>query len=178
MTEKKKRGGGSELSRSATVTVRLDPKLRYLAGLAARKQRRTLSSFIEWSIEESLKHVTLGDYDLKGESKGSISDQAQKLWDVDEADRFIKLATNYPEMLTHHEQIVWKLVRESGFLWRGKTGKGGTWQWSIHHDSMKYDALRENWEKINQVAQGDLDKRDLPSWPGGPDGPETDDIPF
>jgi hypothetical protein len=37
-----KRKGGGKLSRSETVTVRLDPKLRYLAELAALKQRRTL----------------------------------------------------------------------------------------------------------------------------------------
>ena len=51
----KRRGGGGKLARSETVTVRLAPKLRYLAELAARKQRRTLSSFIEWAIEETLE---------------------------------------------------------------------------------------------------------------------------
>jgi hypothetical protein len=43
--------------------VRLDPKLRYLAELAARKQRRTVSSFIEWTIEEALKNIYLHDYE-------------------------------------------------------------------------------------------------------------------
>ena len=45
MTEQEMRkAGGGKLSRSETVTVRLDPKLRYLAELAARIHRRTLSS--------------------------------------------------------------------------------------------------------------------------------------
>ena len=48
------KAGGGKLARSEVVTVRLDPRLRYLANLVARKQRRTLSSFIEWAIEESL----------------------------------------------------------------------------------------------------------------------------
>jgi hypothetical protein len=46
-----RKGGGGKLSRSETVTVRLDPKLRYLAELAARLHRRTLSSYIEWAIK-------------------------------------------------------------------------------------------------------------------------------
>ena len=42
MTEQEMRkSGGGKLSRSETVTVRLDPKLRYLAELAARIHRRT-----------------------------------------------------------------------------------------------------------------------------------------
>ena len=45
--ERTAKGGGAKLSRSETVTVRLDPKLRYLAELGARSQRRTVSSFIE-----------------------------------------------------------------------------------------------------------------------------------
>ena len=43
--ESKRKGGGGKLARSETVTVRLDPKLRYLAELAARIQRRSVSSF-------------------------------------------------------------------------------------------------------------------------------------
>jgi len=52
-------GGGGKLNRSETVTIRLDPKLRYLTELAARQQRRTLSSFIEWAIDSALKDVVL-----------------------------------------------------------------------------------------------------------------------
>ena len=59
MAEEKRKGGGGKLARSETVTVRLDPKLRYLAELAARKQRRTVSSFIEWAVEQSFSGVNL-----------------------------------------------------------------------------------------------------------------------
>src|SRR5262245_3013040 len=55
------RGGGSKLNRTETVTIRLDPRLRYLAEIAARVQRRTVSSFIEWVIEKALEHVMLNE---------------------------------------------------------------------------------------------------------------------
>ena len=84
VTEAKNAGGG-KLSRSEVVTVRLDPKLGCLADIVARKQRRTLSSFIEWAIEESLAREK-----LKGSSTAMESSLA--LWDVDECDRFVKLA--------------------------------------------------------------------------------------
>src|SRR5271170_2861516 len=107
-----KRGAGGKLSRSETVTVRLDPRLRYLAELAARKQRRTLSSFIEWAIEENLKNIYLED----GNEALNIANQTADLWDVDEPDRFVKLARRYPQMLTHVEQVLWKLIKENGYF--------------------------------------------------------------
>jgi predicted transcriptional regulator len=44
-----------KLGRSEVVTIRLDPRLKFGADMAAAKCRRTLSSFTEWAIEEALK---------------------------------------------------------------------------------------------------------------------------
>lgn len=103
-----RKGGGGKLARSETVTVRLDPKLRYLAELAARKQRRTLSSFIEWAVEHALGEVHVGSR--------TIAQEASELWDVEEADRFVQLALHHPELLTFEEQQIWKALNSSGLL--------------------------------------------------------------
>ena len=161
--EVKKPGGGGKLARSETVTVRLDPKLRYLAELAARKQRRTLSSYIEWAIEENLKSVYLAhspsDLDL------SVASEAENLWDVDEADRFVKLAFRYPHMLTHYEQLLWKLVRENGYLWKGHhSQKTAEWVWDVREEGLDFERFREHWDKFIAVARGEADKSALPRW--------------
>src|SRR5258708_17180914 len=98
--------------RSETVSVRLDPKLRYLTEIAALKQRRNGWSFIEWAIEDSLNRVVLSERP-NGETE-SVRDAANRLWDVDEADRFITLAFSFPDLLSHHLQVVWKLIRTHG----------------------------------------------------------------
>jgi len=149
--------GGGKLTRSETVTVRLDPKLRYLAELAARRQRRTVSSYIEWAIEESLNRVLI----CEGKS---IADTAPTLWDVDEADRFAKLALNYPDLLTHGEQVLWKLIRENGYLFKGKYDSQGEWAWRASGDSLIMERLRENWDKFNAVARGEAEQSILPAW--------------
>lgn len=177
----RKRGGG-KLIRSETVTMRLDPKLRYLAELAARKQRRSLSSFIEWAVEDSLQQVLLyEDTNFHGEQSISIADVASQLWDVDDADRFAKLALSYPDMLTHDEQILWKLVRENGYLWRGRfPTPNGIWTWKVEQSSLLFERLRENWEKFCAVAKGQAERSILPSWPKrdlSPDCPDSD-LPF
>jgi hypothetical protein len=156
-------GGGGKLSRSETVTVRLDPKLRYLAELAARKQRRTVSSFVEWAIEESLKNVCL---DGGGEFSRSVAHVSSELWDVDEPDRFAKLALHYPEMLTHDEQVLWKLIRENGALWRGHYDQAtNKWTWRVHEETLVFERLREHWQTFRSVADGSNPLGRLPTWP-------------
>lgn len=165
MTEQEKRkGGGGKLTRTETVTVRLDPKLRYLAELASRKQRRTLSSFIEWAVQDSLERIWLRE-GREGDTGTSIADETTQLWDVDDADRFARLALRYPDMLTHDEQVRWKLIQENGFLWRGReAGSINEWTWTVGEKSLIFDRLREHWDKFVAVAQGEADKSILPAW--------------
>lgn len=167
--ESKRKGGGGKLSRSETVTVRLDPRLRYLAELAALKQRRTVSSFIEWAIEDSLGRVYLQEGGFNNDPGTSVADVATKLWDVDDADRFAKLALSYPDLLTHEEQKRWKLIRENGYLWKGNNGKNGDkeWTWQVEEDSLCFDRLRACWDDFCAVARGEASRDTLPTWADG-----------
>jgi len=159
----RKKGGGGKLSRSETVTVRLDPKLRFAAELAARKHRRTLSSFIEWAVEESVQNVCLDGL------KATAYDAIDLAWDVDESDKFVKMALYYPNLLTHEEEVLWKLIRENGYLWEGyyRTNKlrgVGEWTWKIDLGSFIFEHLRENWESFGLVAKGRIGLGCLPGW--------------
>ena len=166
-----KRSDGAA-KRSEVVTVRLDPKLKYLAELAARKHRRPLSSFIEWAVEESLSKVV-----LKESNAGSISvadaERMLNLWDLDEPDRIVRLAINFPDLLTLEEQMIWKLVRENGSLWRGSyEGGDREWEWKLDNESIVWDNIREHWDDFREVARGTKPASVLPTWK------KTDAIPF
>jgi hypothetical protein len=174
-------------SRTETISVRLDPKLRYLAELAARKQRRTLSSFVEWAIDDSLDRVVIDEaYDQESERNYpiSLSSVGNQLWDVEEADRFAKLALRYPPMLNHIEQIIWKLVRENGFFWRGNFNKHDRFYWEVAERNLVFDRLRDYWEILNKVARGEAEKSALPTWSEKRTTPKSDapvddeEIPF
>jgi hypothetical protein len=160
--------GGAKLNRSETVTVRLDPKLNYLCELAARAQRRTKSSFIEWAIADALRSVSLPEVmeneDFDHEREVSIQQKASQLWHVDEPDRVAALALIAPALLTHEEQLIWRLIRENGYLWRGRYDKQGEWSWTLNEGDLIKDRLRDNWELFKEVAIGDRPKEDLPRW--------------
>ncbi len=173
--ESKRKVGGGKLARSETVTVRLDPKLRYLAELAARKQRRTVSSFIEWAVEQSMKDVILKltfSFDGPDDDEGvatTLQSKANDLWDVDPAERLARLAITLPEMLTHDEQLLWKQIEDSGLLSKGwipsriegqiyHPGRPD-WRWLKKEG---FSLLRDHWATFCMIANGDLDRSHLP----------------
>ncbi len=157
------RGGGSKLQRSETVTIRFDPKLRYLMEVAARKQRRTVSSFIEWSVEQTLSQVELTMAD--NETHDPVARAALWLWEPHEADRLAKLALYYPDLLTYDELVVWKLIEECEGLWNWPTPRTGLEKHIVAPErdkALNYPKLRAHWEDVKKVAAGEADTNILP----------------
>jgi hypothetical protein len=172
--------------RTETISVRLDPRLRYQAELAARKQRRTISSFVEWAIEASLDKVILveGGY---GQETTTLADVASSLWDVLPADRFVKLAFRFPDLLDHEEQLMWKLIRAHGLFWKGYYDKYDKWIFKTESESnVSFKNLRTHWELINQIARGEVTESQMPQIGPSPAGTvdlpspddDSEDIPF
>lgn len=170
MVDKKRKSG---TLRTEVFAMRLDPKLKYLAEIAARKQRRSLANFIEWAIEEGLNRVELSP---NSQYTNTVWDQSSELWDIDEAERFTKLAFLAPDLLTYDEQILWKIICETGHIWRGSHNKDGEWQWNVTTNNLVRDRLRKYWEDFKKVASGEADRSILPVTSNKE--PENDDIPF
>jgi hypothetical protein len=99
--------GGGKLSRSEVVTVRFDPKLRFALELASRRQRRTVSSFIEWVVAQAIMQEKLSP---EQSSSLTIDDIVRKIWDVQGSKRLANLADNFPELLTHEEELLLQQV--------------------------------------------------------------------
>ncbi len=171
--------GGGKLNRSETVTVRLDPKLNYLCELASRAKRRTKSSFIEWAVAEALGNININDRDtLESSGNQSLKNLAPILWHVDEADRVVALSLAAPNLLTHEEQMIWRLIRENGYIWRGRYNHQGDWEWDLTEESLIRNRLRASWSKFKAVASQDEPESILPQWIAHKGSDFDDDIPF
>ncbi len=158
--EKFNRGGRSALQRSDVVTVRLNPHLNYYAELAARRQRRTKSSYIEWCIKTALER------EFEAIDPEDQHDQWHALWSPFESDRFVKLAFRQPDLLNFEEEIRWQLIRENGLFWSGwYSTRIGVYQWPRTEENINLPRLREHYEVFCQVSRGELPDADLPKWP-------------
>jgi hypothetical protein len=163
---------GGKLTRSETVTVRLDPQVRYLSELVARKHRRTLSSYIEWALLDCLNRETLRETGHGNLTEPPVIKIADQLWDVVEADRFANLVFSYPELLTHEEQRLWKIMRTSKFLWRESGDRD-----RINKANLIIEHLRNVWDLLSGAAKSDGDvftaimRKVEESWAGDTPGP-------
>ena len=81
----------STKGRSDSLTIRIQPKLRYGLVLLARKQRRNLSGVVEWALHCSIH----GDDGL----------DLEKLWACDDKTRIKNLEKHAPNLLTFEEQV-------------------------------------------------------------------------
>jgi hypothetical protein len=132
MPAKGKKVGGGKLSRSEVVQVRLDPRLRFSAELAAKKHRRTLSSFAEWAIEEAISKVMVGL--SQNETAKFVMNE---VWDVSEPKRFLNLAHEYPFLLTHDEEVLFSRLQVFDSVWM------------LESDVKKYDRMsKENYKSL------------------------------
>lgn len=121
-------------NKAGAFTLRLDPKTRFAVDLLARKRKRPMTSVIEWALDLAIKDRENGLFE-KSEGDGKPKNILDDVWDTDEADRFVKMALNYPHFLNFDEERLWKAIREDTSLFRD--GK-----------YPNYPAIRKQWELL------------------------------
>lgn len=129
------------------MSLRIEPKLRYLIDLAARVQRRNITNYVEWALEESLKHVDIGDIPYES----SIQHLSDYLWSLSEAKRFIRLATYRNDLLTYEEQKLWNVIKKHSYLYLIKCP--GAWV----DENINFDALDKDWEVLLHASYDNED---------------------
>ena len=155
--------------RTEVISIRISPRTRHLAEIAARAQLRTLSGYIEWAINESFRSVTVGErgaIPALGEREGmlyplKLSDKADALWYSDAADRLVALAILFPGLLDDHELMLWRLIQESDAAWRHQAIEAGS-AWRFERTGPDLPTLRRFWSRFEQAAVGKAGEDILP----------------
>jgi hypothetical protein len=167
-TDKKiKKGAGGKLQRSEVVQTRMSPRLRYLAEIMARHQRRSLSGLIENLIESAAEKYILSvavaevpkiEEDLFVErkyQKMSLQTAATQLWSA--------LAFFLPDLLTHEEERLWSAIKKTRYFWLHFEVRLVTKEGQFVNTAMRpiYDFrgvshinLKEYWPKLDAFLQG------------------------
>lgn len=143
--------------RSVIVSVRLDPKLRYLADLAARQQRRTLSGYIEWAVLDSFSKVEIAP-------STTLASKSESLWDVFEPDRLVRLGYDYAHLLDFEGQVLWKLIKECGPLWKSEDNFDPQNEHLPARGLIDMTLLTKHWADFKAVASGEADRDILPKY--------------
>lgn len=99
---KGQRGAGGRLRRSEVFTIRMDPRTRWGVALAAQKEHRTASQFVDSAISEALDRVEVSPAVGKKPAI-TVFQVLRDLWSLDELERLRRLKELYPELLSPGE---------------------------------------------------------------------------
>ncbi|MDM5100302.1 hypothetical protein [Aeromonas salmonicida] len=97
---------------SVNMTLRLDPRSKYLIDLLARQQKRTITGVIEWAVERAGAETIFDN-----ERGTSFLEAIDSLWSTDESARLVKLAMERPDLLDYDELRIWETIKASTSFW-------------------------------------------------------------
>lgn len=84
--------------RKSVLSIRIEPRLRFLVDIATRAQRRNLTNFIESAIHEAIRSTEI-------EEGRTVWDARFDLWDTNEDQIILNLSAHFPDLLTFEEQV-------------------------------------------------------------------------
>jgi hypothetical protein len=151
MAKKARRG---HPARTEITSIRLEPRTKYLLEVIARKQHRTLSEVIHWSLTRSL-----GDEHEGVPSLGAgrnLRQAMDALWSPHEPDRLVRLGQSCPELLDYNEDLVWTYIKGVRRYWRPKKDApvatiAKALQGEVELEP-NLELIREEWEQIKEAA--------------------------
>jgi predicted transcriptional regulator len=161
--------------KAENINIRVSPKLKYGLELLSRKQRRTLTSVMEWALEKVIRDEKEG---LCIEDWSSYAPEGTKantpepvgghpkmrcfldlLWSPDEMDRFLNLVFFDSSYLTYEEEVLWKLIADNSKYWclTNEHDGRGLVSWRISdRESLRLSYLVPDWELLKQASQGQV----------------------
>ena len=171
---------------TVNVSMRLDPKMKYLIDLLARDQKRTITGVIEWAlVKAASQELVIGDG--YGDSE-TFAQAIDDLWSTDEAIRLVKLAIYRQSLLDYDEMRIWETIRASSNFW--KIIVSSIPAHSIQYEHIYIYLLQKHWDSLvehvrihrnaRSIVPYELPQEDCRPVPSRPIAPEDDDfeIPY
>ena len=99
-------------STSVNLSLRLDPRSKYLIDLLSRHQKRTITGVIEWAVERAGAEAI-----FDSEHGINFLEAINNLWSTDESVRLANLALARPDLLDYDELRIWETIKVSPGFW-------------------------------------------------------------
>ncbi|MNB93198.1 hypothetical protein D3C76_465360 [compost metagenome] len=149
----------ADQSTTVSVSLRIDPRIKYGIDLAARIQKRTVTGVVEWAVEQALADVSLPrsvfaeheDPDAPTDLASSLDD---RLWSSNEGVRLVLLASRYPQLLSYEETRIWETIKLSPPFWhRLPRSAEDCSPW----ENAKLSVIADSWPTIIEIVESRKD---------------------
>lgn len=179
MATERKRPGKSE-----TLTIRLDPKTRFMLEFISRLRGQTITTVVERAITEAANNATIPVNDINSQDL-----TWRDLWDSDEGVRALRVCGESALFPTYEEEKILEFIGlHHEFFFNSRN-----WSSPIRHNFAvlwpnisKYVEIFKETKSSDYFAAGKAMQEDLrfaklqpPAWPSQPTKPaEDEDPPF
>ncbi|MCY1277529.1 hypothetical protein D9M68_345730 [compost metagenome] len=149
----------ADQSATVSVSLRIDPRIKYGIDLAARIQKRTVTGVVEWAVERALADVQLpksviAEHDGSDAPTDLASNLDDRLWSSNEGVRLVLLAYRYPSLLSYEETRIWETIKLSPPLWRRLPRSAeGCSPW----ENAKLSVIADKWPAIIDIVESRKD---------------------
>ncbi|SDP40828.1 hypothetical protein SAMN04489798_5663 [Pseudomonas arsenicoxydans] len=147
MTKNKPNQGARK---TETLTLRLDPKIKFLIEMVARKKRQSITGVIESAIEEYAKGIKIDAYLWDDEEKKNVEQEVtllrlcNEIYSTDDSHRFGLLFYVAPQLMNHEEQRLKETVYASPVFWLDYPHSDD----DKLEDDIDINKLRAHWEEL------------------------------
>lgn len=138
---------GPEGVKSATVTIRLTPKMRFGLELMARRHHDSVQEIMQRAINDLFASTHEGllvdlcrPEDEVAEGLFAPVNILNAVWSESAAERLANLALLCPELLNTPERRIWAKVRENDRYWKADEGSEAR-----KLDDLDVEKLEEDW---------------------------------
>lgn len=153
-----KRSTSPKSLKGESINIRVTPKIKFGLELLARKQHRSLTSVIEWMVDNSLQDELF--------DRGRGESMIEVVWDPDPIHRLANLGSTYPSLLTYEEEVLWKaIMRLPDLLWSVPDGDKARIEEIVKNKGkdfssrfLRFEVLSKFWNELIDFANsGDAD---------------------
>ena len=100
--------------------MKISPRLKYLAGIAARANAMTLSGYVEATLEKSFETIKISDgqegYDGEVNPGKTLAELGDTLYQATEASRFLALVSVAPWLVSDGESRLLRVLQHSEYF--------------------------------------------------------------
>jgi hypothetical protein len=141
----------SDQSSTISVSLRIDPKVKYAIDLLAREQKRTITGVVEWSVMQAIRAHKMPGYVGNDDEALSLYDFLEMAWSPIESHRIVALGTYMESLLTFEESCLYKVVQSTPALYKQVHPRAD--DPTYVETEVKYELLGAYWPLVETRAQ-------------------------
>lgn len=156
MTKNKPNQG---VKKTETLTLRLEPKLKFLIELISRMKRQSITGVVESAVEDLAFGLDVSFHDNGTTEPLAMVNALANIWSTDESERFLNFCYHLPHLMTYEDQRVWETIKVSPVFFEAKKSKASTPRKIESLDQLDRLVVSQSWQSLLQHVEMNKDNR-------------------